>query len=293
MAGTTRRGGLHRRNLLKAAAGGLAAGLDPATARAFACPADALGMARILPVNTQGGLRVGLKTYPRTLALAEREVVLTFDDGPLGAPTARVLDVLAAECVRATFFMIGRNAAANPGLARRIAAEGHTVAHHSFSHPWTFRQRGFEAGRDDILRGFRAVDEAAFGAGSGTPRVPFFRYPGFADTPELNGWLDEAGIGVFGCDLWASDWTPMSAEAQFALVMGRLRRAGGGILLFHDVQAQTAAMLPAFLRALKAGGWRIAHMVPGAARPALREAPASWRSQTEQIIAGLRGRPAR
>lgn len=290
MPGTKRFGGFRRRDVLKASVVGLAAGLDPVAARAFACPANALGTSRILPVDSSGGLQVGLKSYPRTLALGPREVVLTFDDGPVGAPTARVLDVLDGECVKATFFMIGRNAAASPGLARRVAAEGHTVAHHSFSHPWTFRQRSLDAGKDDILRGFRAVDEAAFGSSLARPRVPFFRYPGFADTPELNAWLAGQGVGVFGCDLWASDWTPMTPEAQFSLVMARLRSAGSGIVLFHDVQPQTAAMLPAFLRALRENGWKIVHLVPGGAQPVLREAGPGWHSRTEQIIAGLRGR---
>jgi peptidoglycan-N-acetylglucosamine deacetylase len=286
MSGTTGKTHWHRRHVLKAAAAGIAAGFDPAAA--CACAANALGTGRTLALDPSGGLQVGLKSYPRTLALGEREVILTFDDGPLGAPTARVLDVLASECVKATFFLIGRNAAANPGMARRIAAEGHTVAHHSFSHPWTFRQRSFETGKADIAQGFRVVDEAAFGVGLARPRVPFFRYPGFADTPELNQWLAGMGVGIFGCDLWASDWTPMSPEAQLSLVMARLRRTGRGIALFHDVQPQTAAMLPAFLRALKEGGWKVVHMVPGGGPPALQQAGPNWRSETERIIAGLR-----
>lgn len=252
---------------------------------AAACSADRLGTSRILGLDAGGGLKIGLKTYPQTLALAEREVVLTFDDGPTGGPTAQVLDVLAAECVKATFFMIGRNAAANPGLARRIVAEGHTVAHHSWSHPWTFRQRGFDAGKADVIRGFKAVDEAAFGSSGAVPRVPFFRYPGFADTPELNDWLATQDIAVFGCDLWASDWTLMTPEVQFRLVMSRLRKAGRGIMLFHDVQAQTAAMLPQFLRALKDGGWKVVHLIPGHARPILTTAGPGWRAETERIIA--------
>lgn len=286
MPGTTGRSNWQRRTILKAVAAGVAAGLAPA--RAFACAANALGTSRILALDASGGLQVGLKTYPRTLALGDREVILTFDDGPMGAPTARVLDVLASECVKATFFLIGRNAAANPGMARRIVAEGHTIAHHSFSHPWTFRQRSFETGRADILQGFRAVDEAAFGVAFAKPRVPFFRYPGFADTPELNQWLAGQGVGIFGCDLWASDWTPMSPETQLSLVMARLRRTGRGIALFHDVQPQTAAMLPGFLRALKEGGWKVVHMVPGGAQPALQQAGPGWRSDTERIIARLK-----
>jgi peptidoglycan-N-acetylglucosamine deacetylase len=248
----------------------------------------ALGTSRIMAINPSGGLSVGLKSYPRTLALAPGEVILTFDDGPMPSTTARVLDVLKSEGAKATFFMIGRNAAANPGMARRVAAEGHTVAHHSMTHPWTFRQRSEEAGWADIEAGFRAVDEAAFGAYSGQPRVPFFRYPGFADTPALNARLAAREIGVFGCDMWASDWTLMSPEVQLSLMMRRLKSAGRGMLLFHDVIPQTVAMLPAFLRALSDYGYRVVHLTTGSGAAPIIEASSGWRSETERIIATRR-----
>jgi peptidoglycan/xylan/chitin deacetylase (PgdA/CDA1 family) len=247
-----------------------------------------LGIGRTIGIGGAGGLKIGLQTYPQTLALGPREVVLTFDDGPVSGPTDRVLDALRAENVKASFFCIGRNAAAHPALARRIVAEGHTLAHHSYSHPWTFRQRSEAAGREDIERGFRAVEEAAYGSYGGAPRVPFFRYPGFADTAPLNEWLAGRGIGVFGCDLWASDWSPMSPEAQLSLIMRRLRRIGSGILLFHDIQPQTAAMLPAFLRFLREEGYSVAHLAPGYGAPVLANAGPGWRSRTEVIIAGVR-----
>jgi peptidoglycan-N-acetylglucosamine deacetylase len=279
---------LSRRGVLAGVAASAAA-VPRALAQPAASAQTRLGTARRIAIGTQGGLAVGFQSHPVSLALAEGEVVLTFDDGPLPGPTERVLDTLAAEGVKATFFVIGRNAAAHPGLCRRIVAEGHSLAHHSFSHPWTFRRMTEAAGRADILKGFQAVDEAGFGDWSGgSPRVPFFRYPGFADTAPLNSWLAELGVGVFGCDLWASDWTPMSPDAQLQLVMRRLARAGRGIVLFHDIQPQTAAMLPAFLRHLRERNCTVAHMVPGGAPPALAQAGAGWRSRTEAIIAGLR-----
>ena len=86
-------------------------------------------------VGTQGGLEVGLKTYPRAIPLADHEVIITFDDGPEATNTPKILDALAAECVRATFFEIGRNAEGLPRIARREVLDGHTVAHHTWSHP--------------------------------------------------------------------------------------------------------------------------------------------------------------
>lgn len=269
-----------RRALLATAAAGF--GLAGPTRAAPACTGP--GTARTMAVGTSGGLFVGLKSYRQTLALAEREVVLTFDDGP-AASTPRVLDALACSGTRATFFLIGRNAEAHPALVRRIAAEGHTVACHSYSHPWTMRERSEASARSDIERGFAAISSAL-----GTPCAPFFRYPGFADTEALNDWLAGRDIGVFGCDLWASDWTPMSPSAQLALVQQRLERAGRGIILFHDTQAQTVGMIPDFLAGLSAGGYRVVHIVAGTGRGDTLAAPHGWTSETERTIAMARHR---
>jgi peptidoglycan/xylan/chitin deacetylase (PgdA/CDA1 family) len=234
-------------------------------AAAASCPGnpDALGTERVLTVDAATTPRVGRKHFPTTLPLARKEVVLTFDDGPWPGTTDRVLDVLRHECVKATFFLLGRNAADHPNLVRREAAEGHTVAHHTFSHP-LLAHLPFAAAEAEIDRGIAAV-EAAAGRRGGAPTTPFFRFPGFASSPALLDRLQQRKIVVFGADLWASDWNPMTAANQLALVMSRLNATGGGIVLFHDTKAQTAAMLPAFLRELKRQGYRVVHTVPAAA----------------------------
>ena len=84
--------------------------LTAACAAAPGCGPDKLGTERTLTLSTAGGFAIGLQTYPQTLALADHEVVLTFDDGPWPTTTPKVLDALARECVKATFFLIGRNA---------------------------------------------------------------------------------------------------------------------------------------------------------------------------------------
>ena len=259
-----RKGGLvHRRRFLAtAAASGGALALAPIAARAAACRPDALGTARVLRVATAGGLEVGRKSYPRTLELRPREVVLTFDDGPLPGTTDQVLAALARECVRATFFLVGRMAHDAPALARRILAEGHTVAHHSMTHPMTLAQLPVERAQADMEKGFATVDQALYGSYSGSPRTPFFRFPGFGDSPTLNTWLAGRGIGIFGCDFWISDWNEMTAEAQLALAVRRLEQIRGGIILMHDTRHQTAAMLPAFLRELKQRDYKVVHIEP-------------------------------
>lgn len=226
-----------------------------APAGALACAPDALGTARTMRVSTAGGPRFGAKQYPATLPLADKEVVLTFDDGPAAGTTARVLDTLAQECVKATFFLIGRNARGLPHLAARAANEGHTIANHTFSHPWTIDRLSHERGRAEIEEGAGAIRTS-----TGGRLAPFVRFPGFVATPALLRDMEQQNIAVFGADLWASDWAPMAPERQLALILARLEKRRSGIILFHDTHAQTAAMLPAFLRELKRRGYRIVHI---------------------------------
>lgn len=253
-----------------------------------ACPPGALGTSRTQIIGNNGGLAIGLKTYPQTLALADHEVVLTFDDGPLPGTTPAVLDALAKECVQATFFLIGRNSAASPALVRREVAEGHTVGHHTYSHPsLTLRGLTDAAARADIDRGFAADDRAAYGSAGTEPRVPFFRFPGFGDTKPLLDWLGGRNITLFGADLWASDWLEMTPDAELALVMRRLQQERRGILLLHDSRPATAAMLPDLLAALKKGGYKVVHLVPGGGATPVRAAPAGWSSETGRTLSRM------
>jgi peptidoglycan/xylan/chitin deacetylase (PgdA/CDA1 family) len=240
-----------------------------AAAAQAACPgnADALGTERVLAVDPATYPRIGRKHFPQTLPLRPKEVVLTFDDGPELGSTARVLDALQRECVRASFFVLGRSAAAHPALVRRELQDGHTVGHHSFSHPLLDRMP-VEAAEAEINRGFAAVDAALYGKAERSPVTPFFRFPGFASNRALLERLERRHIAVFGADLWASDWDPMTPAQQLALVLGRLDSTRGGIILFHDTKAQTAAMLPEFLRALKRRGYAVVHVVAAPMRPA-------------------------
>jgi len=244
----------------------LAAQLATARAEPQTCPGNpnALATARTITVDAATTPRIGLKHFPATLPLDDKEVVLTFDDGPWPGTTSAVLDALKRECVRATFFLVGRNATAYPELAKRELAEGHTVAHHSFRHP-LLNHMDPAAAEAEINRGFAAVDTALYGQHSKQPRTPFFRFPGFAATRTLLDRLAARGIVVFGADLWAGDWNRMSPSQELGQILERLETTRGGIILFHDTKRQTAAMLPAFLRALKARGYRVVHVLGPAA----------------------------
>lgn len=264
----------------------LVAGAATGASAAPGCGPDKLGTERTLTLSTQGGFAIGLQTYPRTLALADHEVVLTFDDGPWPTTTPHVLDALARECVKATFFLIGRNAQAYPALARREVAEGHSLGNHTFSHPGrTLRLMSDAAARADIEHGFAADEKAAYGRADG--QIAFFRFPGFADTPALVTWLESRNVGIFGSDLWASDWLTLTPQAELDLLLKRLDRAKRGIILLHDSRASTARMLPALLRALKQRGYKIVHIAPGSEKPQFRPAPPGWKSETEEILAKI------
>jgi peptidoglycan/xylan/chitin deacetylase (PgdA/CDA1 family) len=233
-----------------------------AAAQAAECPRPgALGTSRILAVDPAATPRVGLKSFPQTLPLGDREVVLTFDDGPWPATTSRVLAALAQECVRATFFLIGKPSQVHPALVRRMAAEGHTIGHHTWAHHNLKYMKPSEA-EAEIDKGIAADEMALHGVATTTPSTPFFRFPYFESTPLLLDRLQSREIAVFGADLWASDWQPMTAEAQLKLLTDRLKIAGKGIILLHDSKAQTAAMLPAFLRYLRDNHYRVVHLVP-------------------------------
>jgi peptidoglycan/xylan/chitin deacetylase (PgdA/CDA1 family) len=233
-----------------------------AAAQAADCPRPGtLGTARVLAVDAATYPRVGLQSFAQTLPLADKEVVLTFDDGPNPPTTTPILEALARECVRATFFMIGRNAAANPALVKRIAAEGHTIGYHTWSHANLMRTPASEA-IAQIDRGISAVEMALHGSASSVPTTPFFRFPYFESTPALLDLLQSRGLVVFGADLWASDWRQMTPQQELKLMTDRLNAAGRGIILFHDSKAKTAAMLPDFLRYLRDNQYHVVDVVP-------------------------------
>jgi peptidoglycan/xylan/chitin deacetylase (PgdA/CDA1 family) len=233
-----------------------------ATAEAADCPRkDALGTSRVLTVDAAATPRVGLKSFPQALPLEDHEVVLTFDDGPWPPTTPQVLAALARECVQATFFLIGKPASEHPNLVRKIAAAGHTIGHHTWTHP-SLAQIAPEAAVEQIDRGISAVETALHGVATTKPSTPFFRFPGFESTPATLDLLQSRGIVVFGADLWASDWNPMTPAEELKTLTDRLKTAGRGIILLHDPKRHTAAMLPAFLRYLKENHYRVVHVVP-------------------------------
>jgi peptidoglycan/xylan/chitin deacetylase (PgdA/CDA1 family) len=232
-----------------------------AGAQAADCPRPhTLGTSRVLAVDPALYPRVGLQSFPQTLPLADKEVVLTFDDGPYRPTTTRILTALAHECVRATFFMIGKSAAAEPDMVRKIAAEGHSVGYHTWSHAHENLIANDKA-VEEIDRGIEAVELALHGTATTTPSTPFFRFPYFESTPALLDLLQSRGIAVFGADLWAGDWEEKSPRQELKDMIGWLSTAHKGIILFHDPKARTATIMPAFLRYLRDNQYHVVHIV--------------------------------
>ena len=258
--------------------------LPASLASAQDCPPNALGTARVLEVPFAQG-PVGRTNYSQTLPLAPGEVVLTFDDGPMPRRTPAVLDALRAECVKATFFVVGTMVAAYPDILRRTAAEGHTIATHTWSHAYLNRTSSEVTQRDQINGGLLAARAVL---GNANPSLsPFFRYPGLGNTRALDRYVSEQHLIPFSIDVDSEDWKRNTPAQVIDRVMGRLDALGRGIILLHDIQPRTVAILPELLRQLKANGYRVVHVTaaPEDTRLALNAAE-PLRSQRMQVALG-------
>ncbi len=236
-------------------------------ARAQDCPGhpDAIGTSRVITIDPNDYQRLGTLNYQQTVPLDDHEVVLTFDDGPLPPYSSQVLDILASQCVKAVFFLVGEMAKAYPAVARRVHDEGHTIGSHSQDHPLRFDRISDEKIRWEIDAGIDNVN-AALGEGGGL--APFFRIPGFGRTDVVESELAARSLVVFSTDTVADDWHRHISPSQIiARAMSRLEAKGKGMLLLHDIHPWTVAALPGLLKALKDKGFRIVQVVPSATVP--------------------------
>ncbi|WP_082584762.1 polysaccharide deacetylase family protein [Caulobacter sp. Root655] len=214
----------------------------------------ALGTSRVLRIPTQGGAEYGTFRYG-PLPLKAKEVVLTFDDGPVAATTPKILAALKSQCVRATFFMIGKRVDADPALARQVQADGHVIGSHSWAHvPMSTLSPADQIA--DFDRGLASNQQA-----TGKP-TRLYRFPEFKHTPELLAYAERKNIAVIAADISSEDWRGQAAEVTLARVLERLDARGSGIILFHDNQAHTVEVIPRFLEALKARGYKVVQLAP-------------------------------
>jgi len=224
------------------------------------CPASsaALGTSRVLSVKPTDFPLVGKLEYQETLRLNDREVVLTFDDGPSAPYTSNVLDILAAECVKATFFVAGNATADAPDLVRRAFNEGHTIGSHTFENS-KLDQVPFDQAKADIEKGITAVADAI---GGRNDVAPFFRAPDFEISKQVERYALSKGLMIWSADVDTEDWNEPSEDEFVTRAVSGLEKEGKGILLMHDSQPVTARALRQLLAALKAKQFKIVHVVP-------------------------------
>jgi peptidoglycan/xylan/chitin deacetylase (PgdA/CDA1 family) len=223
---------------------------------------DGVGLARIVEIDTTGGPGFGFEHFKQYDFLRDKEVVLTFDDGPWPGNTPAVLKALADECLKATFFEIGKHASWHPEITKQVIAAGMIVGTHTWSHKDLARNpyaKDIEQATAEIEMGISAVHMAAADAGK---VAPFFRFPALQHPPQLLSYLAERNIGVFSTDIDSRDFKLHKPEDVIKSVMSQLEKHGKGIILMHDFKHHTAEALPELLRRFKADGYKVVHMVP-------------------------------
>jgi peptidoglycan/xylan/chitin deacetylase (PgdA/CDA1 family) len=260
------------------------------------CPGnpDAIGTSRVIEIDPAEYPRVGSLNYSQSLPLEDHEVVLTFDDGPLPPSTTRVLDVLAAQCAKVNFFLVGEMARNFPAVVKRIYQDGHVIGTHSEDHPLRFGQMPIEKIRWEIDRGIADISAAV---GDPMKVAPFFRFPGFARSDVAEAELADRKLAVFSTDTVEDDWhRHISPKQIVSLALSRLEKRGRGILLLHDIHPWTATALPDILKQLKDHGFRLVQVVPtpasaAAAVAAASETTVAWTPAQQDFIDNARDAP--
>jgi peptidoglycan/xylan/chitin deacetylase (PgdA/CDA1 family) len=217
---------------------------------------NALGVSRVVQIDTTGGPGFGMEHFKSHDFLNDHEVVLTFDDGPWLNNTPMVLKALADQCVRATFFPIGLHATYYPEILKQVAEAGNTIGSHTMSHK-NLAKKNVDEAKTEIEMGMSAVHLSL-----GAPIAPFFRFPALQHPPEMVTYLGERNVAIFSADFDSFDFKMHKPEQVTKSVMDKLAKHGKGIILMHDFQKATAQALPDILAKLKAGGYKVVHMVP-------------------------------
>jgi peptidoglycan/xylan/chitin deacetylase (PgdA/CDA1 family) len=237
-----------------AAAPAPAPAVVPVQQRSTCANPNALGVARVVEIDTTGGPGFGFETFKQFDFLTDKEVVLTFDDSPWPVNTPAVLKALADECTKGLFFSVGKHATYHPEILRQVLAQGHTVGTHTWSHlNLNSKKLTEQQAKDEIEKGFSAVKLAL-----GTEPAPFFRFPQLQHNPAMVSYLGTRNVAMWSTDLDSFDFRKgATPEKIVETVMTKLDKLGKGIILMHDFQKHTGEALPTLLARLKAGGYKI------------------------------------
>jgi len=247
--------------IMMSAAGASASAEDAQPAKKIGTMADcknpdALGVSRVVQIDATGGPGFGFEHFKAYDFLKEKEVVLTFDDGPWPVNTERVLDALADQCTKALFFPIGKHAGWHPEILKKVKAAGHTIGTHTWSHKALSTLSEQEA-KDEIEKGIAALSIAL----GNKPIDPFIRFPALKHPPEVVKYVGSRNLGIFSTDMDSFDFKMRRPEQVVRSVMKKLEKHGKGIVLMHDFQHATAEGVADLLKEMKAGGYKIVQIV--------------------------------
>jgi len=231
-------------------------GTAPAVTQTKCDNPNALGVSRVVQIDTTGGPGFGFEHFKAYDFLRDHEVVLTFDDGPWPWNTEHVLKALADQCTKAMFFPIGKHAGYHPEILKEVKAAGMTVGSHTWSHKDLSTLTPDEA-KAEIEKGIAAVSIAL----GNKPVDPFFRFPALKHPPDIVKYVGSRNLGIFSCDFDSFDFKMHRPQQVIHSVMTKLAKHHKGIILMHDFQRPTAEALPELLKKLKEGGYKVVQVV--------------------------------
>jgi peptidoglycan/xylan/chitin deacetylase (PgdA/CDA1 family) len=249
---------------------------------------NALGVSRVVEIDTTGGPGFGFEHFKQFDFLTEKEVVLTFDDGPWPVNTPAVLKALADECTKGLFFSVGKHATYHPEILKQVLAQGHTVGTHTWSHVNLNSKKLTEQQvKDEVEKGFSAVKFAL-----GTNPAPFFRFPQLQHNPAMVSYFATRNVAMFSTEIDSFDFRKgATPEKIVETVMTRLDKLGKGIILMHDFQKNTGIAMPTLLARLKAGGYKVVQMKAKASLQTLPEYDEALMKDMKVPTAGTNARP--
>ncbi|MFG1462553.1 polysaccharide deacetylase family protein [Xanthobacter sp. DSM 24535] len=215
----------------------------------------------------------------RSMEVDSPYIALTFDDGPNPETTPKLLKILAERNIKATFFVLGTNAAAYPDVIRSIAAAGHEIGNHSWNHP--------QLPKLTLAAADKQIEDTAAAVESATGKKPIYLRPPYgAMTPALQQHIvQKYDMMLIFWSVDPLDWKIREAQSIYDQIMKQVRP--GSIVLAHDIHATTVAAMPRVLDALIAKGYKfatvselIAMNKPGAPKVVAALAPAPPRKKT-------------
>jgi len=175
-------------------------------------------------------------------------IAMTFDDGPSATLTPKLLDLLAAHHIKATFFVVGENVAEHPEIVARAAQEGHEIANHSWSHPNLGKMSD-----ESVRRQLQQTDDAIKNATGKRPTL--MRPPYGSITSREKHWIhDEFGYDIILWDVDPLDWKRPGPAVVRARILKETRP--GSIVLSHDIHPGTIEAMPSTFDELEAKGFK-------------------------------------